>query len=61
MLHLLLYYTSDVLFNDCCVCTVKLEIVCILIAYYVITDMLKSHVHSVWQGLSKDHGDLKEK
>jgi hypothetical protein len=23
--------------------------------------MLKIHVHSVWQGLSKDHGDIKEK
>lgn len=39
----------------------KLEIVCIFIAYYVITDMLKIHVHSVLQGLSKDHGDLKKK
>lgn len=39
----------------------KLEIVCIFIAYCVITDKLKIHIHSVCQGLSKDHGDFKEK
>jgi len=38
----------------------KLEIVCIFIAYYVIIDMFKINVHNVLQGLSKDHGDLKE-